>query len=298
MKQHQIYLNASDVAAVVGMNRFKTPYDVVQTYLKRSSVSRAVIEAEEYSATLDDSVEIVSKLGNDEQKKDVRVLADIITDCLEQQVIAKELPLPVNKEQEEKIEVLKKTIEDKKIKLGTLNKQVVETALQAAVVEADPKQSQEEQKKVVDALPSTFVNGERKVNTFVNTERGKQGEATILNRYEAENNTTVKDRNSRMFYINVGEFNIGGRIDGFDRPNRRLVEVKKRRNNFLGMPKYEKVQCEIYMRMLGLSECVHVEEYNENQKETIYCRNEKLWGEIDSGLENFYAHYEEELNQL
>lgn len=293
MKQRQIYLNASDVAAAIGMNRFKTPCEVVQAYLKRSSVPKVVIEAEEYCATPVDSVEIVNKLGNETQKQEVRVLTDFITEALG---ISKALPLPVNKEQAEKIEELHKTIEGKKIELGTLNKQVVETALQAAVAEADPKQSLSEQKKVVDALPSTFVNGKSKVNTYVNTERGKQGEATILDRYEVENNTTVTERNSRMYYINVGEFNIGGRIDGFDRPNGRLVEVKKRRNKFLGMPKYEKVQCEIYMRMLGLSECVHVEEYNEKQKETAYCRNEKLWKEIDDSLGNFYALYEEELS--
>lgn len=287
MKQHHIYLNASDVAAAIGMNRFKTPNEVVQTYLKRASVPKVVIEAEEYSATAEDSVDIVNKLGNDEQKLEVKVLTDQINEVQE---LCKQLPL----EQEEKIEVLNKTIVDKKIELGTLNKQVIETALQAAVVETDPKRSLSEQKKVVDALPATFASGlgESKVNTFVNTERGKQGEAAILNRYEVDNNTTVTERNSRMYYIHVGEFIIGGRIDGFDRPNRRLVEVKKRRNKFLGMPKYEKVQCEIYIRMLGLSECVHVEEYNEIQKETTYCRNENVWKEIGDGLDKFYALYQ------
>ena len=292
-----IYLNASDVAAAIGMNRYKTPCEVVETYLKRSSVPKVVMEADEYSATAEDSVEIVNKLGNKEQIQEVKELTDQI---IEVQDLCKQLPLPVNKEEEEKIEELNKTIADKKIELGTLNKQVIETALQAAVVESDPKRSLYEQKKVVDALPATFASGlgESKVNTFVNTERGKQGEAAILNRYEVENNTKVTERNSKMYYIRVGEFIIGGRIDGFDRPNRLLVEVKKRRNKFLGMPKYEKVQCEIYMRMLGLSECVHVEEYNEIQKETAYCRNEKIWREIDDGLDNFYELYKEELREL
>lgn len=282
-----IYINASDVAAAVGLNRFKSPSDIISAYTKRNAVPKLIIDAEEYMISTDDTVSVISKLGNEIQKEEVRTIVS--------ELLQKETDIQAKVTEPEEVAKLNQQLAEKKVELATLNKQVVEQALNSAVVAPDAQESKEKQQKVMEVLPSVLEN---RVNTFVNTERGKQGEDKILNRYEMENNTVVTERNSRMYYLHVGEFNIGGRIDGFDKMNRRLVEVKKRRNKFLGMPKYEKVQCEIYMRMLGLSECVHVEEYNDSQKETAYCRNEKLWREIEDGLEHFYALYEDDLNQL
>lgn len=323
-----IYLNASDVAAAIGQNRFKTPGDIVKTYWERANLSKEKRDSQDYELEEDTSKKLIETIGTQQDKEKYEsIVAETEKEKTEKENLILEHTeinkiklneVKNNKELSEKdktviVDKLVKELEitndnlnneiklletKKRTEIALVNKTIIETTLDKAVDENKTELSKEiekekvcEIKKIVGKDSQEAFKLEKTAKTYVNTNRGIKGEDSIINKYEADKNKKVTDRNSNLYYIDIGEFRIGGKIDGYDKSTNSLVEVKRRRNKLLGLPKYEKIQCEIYMHMLNISNCIHIEEYDGNQKERKYKSDERLWKYIEDGLDEFSEYY-------
>ena len=132
----------------------------------------------------------------------------------------------------------------------------------------------------------------------VRMKRGNVLEKKELNKMQARRGTNIVNRNS-CFYtttLELGSYQsmnytaiITGKIDGYEEETGKLVETKHRRSRlFNEVPLYEKVQCEIYMRMIDVNKCVHCENYNEKSNETLIQKDDIFWKEI---LENLRTNF-------
>lgn len=125
-------------------------------------------------------------------------------------------------------------------------------------------------------------------NTHVNTSRGIRGETKILDDLPGQK---VTARNDKMHYYTFKFPNIslrvGGKIDGYDAENACIVEAKHRQYKFLGIRQYEKVQLELYMRMLSVTQAHLVESFDGIVKKHVYTHDPELWETISDKLEIF-----------
>jgi len=352
----KVYLNASDIAACIGHNRWKSPEDVVRTYWERDKHGSQAAETKGYVLDETTTDKLVDAQGSAEH---VETLEKIRTD-------ATRCTTDIKRLKREESAGLTKTLhnfaveratvsesdiapEEKKARLSTiktsedvvLNKSVqrvtqldnrleeirdqkvfseamvnkdvvtsiVERAVEAtnsAAVAVLEKESIASIAEIVTA-PEQLREIEKATKTHVNTQRGIRHENTIINDYEKDSGSAVEKRNERLYYLEMCKVSdgdmilIGGRIDGFVSSTQTLVEVKRRRNRFLGFPKYEKIQCEVYMHMLGIDKCVHVEEFDGKRKSKEYQSSAKLWEEVEKGLadfKSFYVDFYEDLDSL
>lgn len=352
----KVYLNASDIAACIGHNRWKSREDVVRSYWERDKHGSQAAETKGYvldETTTDKLVsaqgsaehaETLEKIRSDAQrcttdiKRQKREESFELTKTLQNFAVerasvseaniateVKEARLSSIKTNEDVVlnrsvqrvteldnqleeirdqKVFSEAMVNKDVVTGIVERAVVAT--NSAAVAAIEKESIVSLAEIVTA-PEQFREIEKATKTHVNTQRGIRHEDTIINDYEKESGSTVEKRNERLYYLEMCKVSdrdmilIGGRIDGFVSSTQTLVEVKRRRNRFLGFPKYEKIQCEIYMHMLGIDRCVHVEEFDGKRKSKEYQSSAKLWEEVESGLaefKDFYVDFYEDLDSL
>ena len=126
---------------------------------------------------------------------------------------------------------------------------------------------------------------------------GSREECPALDLYESVHGVKVTDRNDRLYVMRLRagaqEFEIRGKIDGLQRQTNApdvLVEIKNRRNRlFGGIPIYEKVQLEVYLRMLDLQKAALFQRHKaSNTHSTLrYGRDDALWAEVVAGLKRF-----------
>ena len=113
-----------------------------------------------------------------------------------------------------------------------------------------------------------------------------------LDRLEKKENIKITQRNSQFgnLVINISDVYkiiISGRTDGYNEEEQYIIETKHRKNRLFGkVPVYERVQCEIYMRMFECSKCYHTETFREESNETLLEMDDKLWKQILDGLQN------------
>lgn len=141
------------------------------------------------------------------------------------------------------------------------------------------------------------VNLKLEVASVSNKCMGSREEAPATNKYEQEHGIKVTDRNTvlHIMRLEIGQhqFEIRGRIDGLQDNGKTLVEVKNRKNRLFDMiPTRERVQMEVYMRMplLQLNKSVLVQNHKRSgaSKSTPYYRDNALWDRVRKGL-NRYA---------
>lgn len=112
---------------------------------------------------------------------------------------------------------------------------------------------------------------------------GKKMEASDVDAAQERTKKSIHSRNGAMHYgrIYVTEnvaVDIGGRVDGFasDECGTYVVESKRRVNRFLGVPDYERVQLELYMRLCGLNRCLHVESFADEHRDRWIVPDDQL----------------------
>jgi len=243
---HTIKLSASKVASYIGLNRFEPIEKAVADLLGPKFSSN--IEKQLTNATKDEIKELTAKLGLDKDTKK---------------------------------EIVIKKVEEK-----------LKEASKDSITE---KESKDNTKKIIKQLG---LKGDTKkaVESDVSMTRGKNLEQKDINKIQETKGTNISKRNDNFYTLELelGEYDntpykciIIGKIDGFEEETSRLIESKHRRSRlFKYVPVYEKIQCEIYMRMIDVDECLHCENYNEQLIETLLKKDETLWDTINSGLKD------------
>jgi len=148
----------------------------------------------------------------------------------------------------------------------------------------------------------------------VHTRRGCAQEISILDETESRLQVHIVDRNAKTASIEVcgGGMIIQGRVDGVVKnaadvqtlsnlvtnapecagPSIWIVEAKQRQNRlFKYVPIYERVQCEVYMRMHNADGCIHVQRHDGMLKTTLLTRDDQLWCTITDKCTEFLANY-------
>ena len=125
----------------------------------------------------------------------------------------------------------------------------------------------------------------------VNCNQGRSAEKRDVDAAQASTGHTIKFRNAKMKYARVYvtrnvAVDTGGRIDGLasDDEGDYIVESKRRTSRFLGIPEYERVQMELYMRLFGVGRCLHVETLGGEQRKTWIFPSSALLADIIKGL--------------
>ena len=185
--------------------------------------------------------------------------------------------------------------EEGQLQLQQLAQQCIKNSLKLAIeCEHSDEVTQQEQcvlKDISAIAPSCDTGALRR---HVAKERGICGEKRALDALEAKCNIVVNERNrelkSHTFAFGV---RVTGCIDGKTQDGT-LVEAKERRYKLLGVPYYERIQCEVYLRLFDLHKCCLTERFNDQSKEYVFTRDDRLWSEITEGLREFKRLFKRE----
>jgi len=325
-------LRASDVAAAAGLNPYKRVSEVVLDNVQRLSKTSRQVERERFTTSLEQSKKLTQTLGSETQKDELEKVETATRKTL---IVAKtqktkkinvlektkksieqadKLSYEEKNKKFQEIDDMKKQVEEKfeeKVKqvndeikniTSTINQEIIKTNMSSAVSEKSVGGSKSSEENVMTKLDDTLDNEtllqmKELATRHVNTNRGINEEEDIINTREKVTGTQITQRNATFYTLIVDDdIKIVGAIDGYSKEEG-LVEVKNRRNRFLGMPEYEMVQCEVYMRMLKIEKCVHIERFNGNDKATIYGNDPGLWEKIKHGLDNYREEYYKYLNE-
>lgn len=130
----------------------------------------------------------------------------------------------------------------------------------------------------------------------INTNRGTMNENRIIQKYNKRHLTTITHNNSQLYkypLVDIKAANgilyklhISAKIDGLQ--DNTLIEVKDRRNRlFSKIPEYEKIQIEVYLRILNLRTAKLVQNFNNTSSELSYNTDDVLWQFIIHKLLHF-----------
>ena len=165
---------------------------------------------------------------------------------------------------------------------------------------SDNSSTKKIQKCLQQKISKVAINSKQEaklLKSLENTELLKTVQSEINMRKGVLHEHQDLNRNSKMgtllVLLKTCEIEIKGRTDGYCSQSECLVETKHRKNRLFGkVPLYERIQCEIYMRMFECSRCYHTETWNTQSNEKLLHLDDKLWDKIISGFnDNFLPRY-------
>lgn len=139
----------------------------------------------------------------------------------------------------------------------------------------------------------------------INTKNGIDKEKSTIEIFEDKKKVTVNNKNDKIYntFINkpynkliIHNVILNGAVDGIVN-NEYIVEIKNRQKRFFDeIPIYEKIQIIVYMKLLKLYKCYHVQRFKDDIiiTEIKYTKEEfsKEWEEIETGLIKFIEYFE------
>ena len=110
-----------------------------------------------------------------------------------------------------------------------------------------------------------------------------------MNQAAKKQGKTFEEGNKRFYRLDIPgapyQGVLWGLIDGFDHETNTIIEHKQRQNRlFYKIPVYERIQCFIYMKMLGVHRVQLIQTFDGQQKEHIILWDENEWEKIYQGL--------------
>lgn len=190
--------------------------------------------------------------------------------------IIKDLKLP----EKSTIQEIEKTI----LNLETIKK---------GISEKNEEKSKDILLKSLDKISSMKVL-KSSLENDIRMKRGNAREDNAMNKMEKKKNITISGRNDNLYSKPLFEddrciVTLVGKTDGVTEDKKMIVETKNRRNRLFGkIPAYEKVQLEAYMFLTDIKKCLHIENFNDEQREEEYKRNSKFWKECEDKVVSYY----------
>lgn len=183
--------------------------------------------------------------------------------------------------------------------LPTASPAVVAAALQQDVVAPSvAKQSEADSQHRVNLLTRespalATVAAELLADTRM--QRGEAREDGALDTAAATLGQPVRERNadlhSKLWFRHCGyDVVVRGKVDGISAG--RIIETKNRSRTLFGaIPEYEQVQLCAYMWLLEGDSCTHVENYDNEQINTEYDFDEELWAICERQVSLHPSHF-------
>lgn len=130
---------------------------------------------------------------------------------------------------------------------------------------------------------------EKEIYHRIQTIEGIKSEKKIIDKQEVKTSAVINERNEELFIMKLGNSTLKGRVDGIDRKNKILYEVKSRQNClFKRVPDYERIPILIYLEMTELPMARHIQTYNGDEISTIIKRDSKwIYHTLKPMLDNF-----------
>lgn len=244
-------IRASDAAACINKNPYKSIEDMIQIYIGKCKGDK-----------LDHSFDI--------SKNDLRLLIDKIN--------------PIRKNE------LDRCKDDKELNILHQNiiKEVSRDSIKATTNNESKKIQEkliEELPEVCKNCITTEINTKRGIiyeNKNLNNYENRNNKSVY--------NRNSKIYYLKIFTKDDFILRISGKVDGIEGEgdNRILIETKNRRNRlFDEIPDYEKVQMCIYMKMTGIKTSKLLQYYDDEESVMDYDFDEELWEYIEEKLIEF-----------
>jgi hypothetical protein len=155
----------------------------------------------------------------------------------------------------------------------------------AAAESEDPKKHAKQLRSAVNAVASE--QDKSVVRDFINTSRGIRDEKKTFKTLQElvpsakfEPDGSLYQRSVEIPGSNV-EYFLSGYIDGVERNQNRVIEIKNRQHRFFNhVPLYEQVQCQAYLFLTELEVCEHTESYRGELKTTTLRFEPPFWNHI------------------
>ena len=282
---------ASDVAAAVGKNKYKLPWETLESMWRR-------LRPEQVQA---------HSTGGHERLQ--TLVAEV------QQVTAEETAGAARATRVEQVHTLVDAASNKVTRLidaqlqsvwngaecESVTQSVLATTSAAEVrglirddMEGDVKARLRESAQLLDARATLQKKVKSDVQCVFGTCREDASRAQMVASREQSVAEVTKDNKFHVMWMEYPltasgtKWGVGGRVDGVDDQGR-VVEIKNRTRRFFPtIPEYEMVQVQTYMALLNKDETVFVQQLNGQQRSTVIQRDVVMWSvEIVPALYKF-----------
>jgi len=273
-------INASDVAALLGKNKYKTQEEIFEKIAIENNFieSKESYLLKEVQAKMQDEIADVihSKSAGEletcmdifERKTEDLILSDIVRRTMG------EAPIFTN-EIETSTEAKSAFVE-----VCKQSKNSVE-ALRLANNDPAVKKFMKESKEVKESVKS------------INTLRGQILEEKSTDAYQQTTNIPVKLRNSKCYTYTKNNWLIAGRVDGLT--DDAVVETKTRRRFWKYVPEYDLVQLRCYMKLCNKQIGILNEQFPDGtSRETRIDWSNDVWNDIECELDKAMLKFEKE----
>jgi hypothetical protein len=263
-----IFYNASDIAALINKNPYKTSDEIIHNILCKIKKVENKTDINKFkNINNDDTLKLLNLFNNNNE------------------ITKKEFDIYKNKLKNVKNE-------DDKLKL---DKEIIEKVSKKCINTEKTNECIDLQKYLENNIDKILDNKNTKeikdyINGFINKKRGLQNEGKIIQQYSKKHKTNITDNNSKLYKLKLFSFDlyniyICGKIDGIE--NDELIEVKNRKNRlFSYIPEYETIQIEVYFKLTGLKKGKLIQNYNDEQSIILIEQNNELWDLIETELKN------------
>jgi hypothetical protein len=271
-------INASDVAAIIGKNKYKS----IEEVFERIAIENGIIgfeesnllnevESELHSEIKDvlsgsNAAEIEESMNVYERKTEKLIVNDIILRTLgEAPIFSKQVDTPSDVQDEFRSICAK----------SANSSDAIEAAISNPIVTKFLKES----KEVVQSVKS------------INTLRGQKLEEKSTDAYQEKSGTDVKFRNSKCYIYTKGSWLIAGRVDGLT--DDAVVETKTRRRFWKSPPEYDIIQLRCYMKLCNKKVGILNEQFPDNtSKVTRIEWSDTIWESIEESIDESIAEFE------
>jgi len=274
-----LIIYASELAACVGMNKYKSVEDAKMDVWRRwdaPSFHRAssVKSPEEVYSSLRPGVQkLVSRAVSSETEKAATNVVQVALNEKANTVTAEAVQAIV-------VAASKKQPVDEACKTLVGSREIAES------LNKIPSCSAADVKRVIDnVLVKDVKEARESVVREVNTRRGTQNEHKGIASYEKSKSVKLHGKNSKFYKTNIGQTGagtavyVGGRVDGLT--DNKVVEVKCRRNHlFNTLPLYEKVQTQAYLFLTGKNTVEVLQKYDGCTRSDEYTADPDFWNDV------------------
>lgn len=277
------YLNASELAAASGFNRYKSREDLLE-----------IIQARKAKKPIDPIMDIVTLLGPETLKKLNELIPKAETESESDDESADPDYESSESERESSSDDESEDLDPEEI-VSRIHEAIYKDAV---TISKDNKVTGDLQKKLERAANEEFeglqelIELKETIAQETRMEVGTISERQDLDKNEEKLGKKIREDTSMKYAVfelpsSGRKVKMGGRVDGMDEDGN-VIETKHRRNRIFGfVPKYERIQCECYMRITGTEVMTHIENYDGESRITELTRDDELWDTVLEELEEF-----------
>jgi hypothetical protein len=299
-----LVLYASEIAACIGQNRYKTVSEALKIVWNRND-SIGFKKALERNEKIE--IDIKDEIVKRNVEKDIELLIND-TSIKSSKVLEETVKKTIFKDEKEFYKEISKGIEksginvvpnpDKIEDLLNIDSSALYETIKQTIIPMDEKDNEKSIEniktvvKIVETQKEKRKEMIKKVSSLVHTERGTRDEDKIIKSFEKKTDTKVTANNSKFYKKEILDgVIVGGKIDGLTETGE-LIEVKNRQYRFFNpIPLYDKIQIYTYMYILSKNSCKVVQNLKGKTMETDIEFKQEFWKEIEEGIQEFVERY-------